>query len=240
MKKRTKFAAGAGAALAVVGAGAAIGATQTTPREESKAVLADAAKQLGVDPTKLSTALKQALKNRIDAAVEAGTLTKEQGAAMKERLESGDFPLFAGPALGGHPHRLGHHGFADLSAAASFLGISESALHDQLESGKTLAGIAKAKGKSVDDLVQALVKATTKRLDEAVADDRLTKAQRDEIAAGLEQRTKDAVNGVLPRLREHGRGFGMRGSGFGGFGSPDGPLRPGFFAPGAEQQPPAA
>ena len=46
MKKRTKLAAGAGAALAVVGASGAVAADKLTPKEQSKAVVADAAKQL--------------------------------------------------------------------------------------------------------------------------------------------------------------------------------------------------
>ena len=50
MRKRTKLAVSAGAALAVVGGGGAVAATALSPSEESKAVVADAAKQLGVDP----------------------------------------------------------------------------------------------------------------------------------------------------------------------------------------------
>ena len=98
MKKRTKLAVGAGAALAVVGAGGAVAADKLSPAEESKAVVEDAAKQLGVDPAKLNDALKQALENRIDEAVEAGRLSEAQGKAMKERIEADDFPLFPGPA----------------------------------------------------------------------------------------------------------------------------------------------
>jgi hypothetical protein len=220
--------------MAAVGAGTAIGATQLTPAAESKAVVEDAAEQLGVDPTKLSDALKRALEHRIDEAVEAGTLTEQQGTAMKQRLESDDFPLFGGPAFG-HPHRgFGHHGFADLSAAAGFLGLTQAALREELHDGNTLADVAKAQGKSVDGLVDALVAAATDKLDGAVAAGRLTKAQRDEIVGGLEQRTTDAVNGVRPRLREAGRAFGFRGPGFGLHG-------PGFGRhEDAEAPPPAA
>ena len=39
MKKRTKLAVGAGAALAVVGASGAVAADRLTPKEESKAVV---------------------------------------------------------------------------------------------------------------------------------------------------------------------------------------------------------
>ena len=99
MKKRSKIAAGAGAALAVAGAGAALAADRMTPKAESQAIVNDAAKQLGVDPAKLSDALEQALKNRIDAAVKDGRLTKEQGDAMKRRITSAAFPLFIGPGF---------------------------------------------------------------------------------------------------------------------------------------------
>jgi hypothetical protein len=219
MNKRTKLAAGAGAALAVVGAGGALAADKLTPAEESKAVVDDAAKQLGVDPAKLNDALKQALENRIDQAVASGRLTKEQAKAMKQRIENDDFPLFPvpGPAFG--PRGFGHHGFRDLDAAAAYLGVDEDALRAQVRDGDTLADIAKAKGKSVDGLVGAIVAATTKRLDAAVSAGRITKAQRDEIVAGLKQRTTEIVNGEFPALR--GRGgpgpaFGFRGPGFGG------------------------
>ena len=216
MKKRTKFAVGTGAALAVVGAGGAVAATKLSPTEESKAVVEDAAKQLGVDPAKLTDALKRALENRIDEAVEAGRLTQEQGEAMKQRIETDDFPLFPGPALG---HRgFGHHaGLRDLDAAAAFLGLEEDVPRDRLRDGETLADVAKAEGKSVDALVTAIVAATTKRLDEAVASGRLTKAQRDEIASGLKARTTAIVNGDFPALKGrggHGPGFGFRGPAF--------------------------
>ena len=146
--------AGAAAALAVGGAGAGVAATKlatNSPSEESKAIVNDAAKNLGVEPSKLSAALKKAYEDRIDAAVAAGRLTKEQGAELKQRIESGDFPLLGPPGFGHGPG--GPHGFFHgLDAAASYLGLTEDQLHSQLESGKTLAEVAKAQGKSVDGL----------------------------------------------------------------------------------------
>ncbi|MGZ8782104.1 MAG: hypothetical protein ACXWZB_01255 [Gaiellaceae bacterium] len=208
MKKRTKLAAGAGAALAVVGAGAAVGATKLAPSTESKAIVDDVAKQLGVEPAKVSAALERALENRIDAAVESGRLTEKQGEAMKQKLRSSDLPLFAGPMLG--KHRGGHQAFGHLEAAAAYLGVSEASLRETLRDGKTLAQAAKDAGKPVDGLVDALVAETTKKLDRAVEDGDLTRAQRDRIVAGLEQRTSDFVNGNRPAVREK-RGFGFGG-----------------------------
>ena len=70
---KRKVVAGTVAALAVGGTGAAVAATQlrSSPSEESKAIVGDAAKQLGVTPTALSNALKQALMNLILNAVQA-------------------------------------------------------------------------------------------------------------------------------------------------------------------------
>ena len=224
MKKRTKLAASAGAALAVVGAGGAFAADRLTPGDESKAVVDDAAKQLGVDPAKLNAALRKALENRIDEAVKAGRLTDEQGKAMKERIEAGDFPLFGGPGFGhgGLGHRgFALHGFRDLGTAAAFLGIDEAALRERIRDGDTLAEVAKEKGKSVDSLVTAIVAATTKRIDEGVAAGRITKAQRDEIVARPEETDDRDRERGLPGLQGPGRprlrraGFGPR---FGGRG----------------------
>src|SRR5206468_9404880 len=82
---KRKVFAGTAAALALGGAGAGIAATQfgSSPSEESKAVVSDAAKRLGVEPNALSSALKKALEDRLDAAVAAGRITKEQAAELK-------------------------------------------------------------------------------------------------------------------------------------------------------------
>jgi predicted DNA-binding protein (UPF0251 family) len=221
MTRRKKLTlAGGGAAIAVLvvglGAAGAIAASRVlSPNEESKAVIDDAASQLGVQPDALSDALKQALKNRVDEAVDAGRLTEEQGAALKKRIDSDEFP----PLFGPDDHRgpgfghFGHFGhFEVLSAAASYLGMTEAELRATLR-GSTLAEIAKDKGKSVSGLVQALVAAQEKRIDQAVADGRLTQAQASELKANLEDRTKDLVNGELRGFRDRPHSEFWPGSG---------------------------
>jgi hypothetical protein len=200
---KTKIVAGAVAAAAIVGGGAAVAATQLrSPSEESQAIVNDAAAQLGVQPQALSDALKKALENRIDAAVAGGRLTKAQGDELKQRIENGQAPLFAGPGLGFGDHGpFGHH-LGDLDAAASYLGLTEDQLRTELQSGKTLADVAKAQKKSVDGLVDALVADAKKHLDDAVANGRLTKAQEAQILADLKQRIADRVNGKLPQFND--------------------------------------
>jgi hypothetical protein len=224
MQWKSKVVAGAAAALAVGGAGAGIAATKLTssPSDESQAVISAAAKQLGVQPNALSSALKRALEDRVDAAVAAGRLTKAQGNELKQRIESNDFPLVA-PRFGHdgfRHHGFGHHGFPGLDAAAAYLGLSEDALHSRLESGKTLAQVAKDQGKTVDGLVAALKADLTQHLDEAVSDGRLTKAQADRILANADSRLKALVNGKLPGPPggpgRFGHGPSPEGAGFGG------------------------
>ncbi len=203
---RNTIIGSAAALVLVAGGGAAIAANGVlSPQQESDAVVSDAAEQLGVEPSELSEALQQALQNRVDAAVEAGRLTEEQGEQLKARIQAGEIPLL-GIGHGGPGHGPGGH-LADLGAAASFLGMSEANLRTALQEGQTLAEVAKAQGKSVDGLIQALTGAATERLEEAVADGRLTEAQKDSILESLDDRITDLVNGDIgPRFRG-GPGF---------------------------------
>ena len=240
---KLKVAAGAVAGLALIGGGAAIAATQLgSPKEESQAIVNDAAKQLGIEPSKLSAALRKALENRVDEAVAAGRLTKEQGAELKARIESGDVPLFFAPGFRGGPHGGHHFGvFADLGVAAKYLGLTDAELRTALEGGKSLADVAKAQNKSVDGLVDALLAAAKTRLDQAVEKGRLTKAQETEMLSGLKERITDLVNGRFPAPPHAGRFFGDR---FGGPGFRRGPRsfgdRPGFFREGPPNLRPTA
>jgi polyhydroxyalkanoate synthesis regulator phasin len=221
--RKLTFAAGAaGVALLVAGLGAAgaIAASRVfSPSEESKAVIDDAAAQLGVQPKELSDALRQALKNRIDAAVDAGVLTKKQAQQLEARIDAGEYPFVFDLGLGFHRglgFRFGSH--TDfLAAAAAYLGMSEDELREALD-GKTLADIAKDKGKTASGLVAALVAAEEKKVDEAVADGRITKAQAAEIKSGLHDRMQALVDGEL-----HGRGTGAHPGLWPGPGFPRGP-----------------
>ena len=208
-RRNVRFVVGGAAVAAVLvglGAAGAIAASGAwSPSEERKAVIEDAARQLGVDPDALSDALKQALENRIDAAVEAGRITEEQADALKERLESsGDVPLLGGfgPDFGHFGPRFGHFGphfghfghVGSLEAAAEYLGLTAAELRERLDNA-TLAEIAKDRGKSVDGLTKALVTAGEKRIDEAVAAGRLSKEQAAELKAALPDRVEALVNG---------------------------------------------
>jgi hypothetical protein len=191
--KRRLVIGAAGAAVAAGAAGAAYGVTQNSRDSERQAFLNDAAKRLNVTPDKLSAALKGAFADRLDAAVKAGRLTQQQADAIKRRLDQkGGLPFFGGPHRFGGPH--GGPFFGGLDAAANYLGLTDQQLGDQLRSGKSLAQVAKDKGKSVDGLKGAIRDSVKSRLDQAVNDKRITKDEEDRILGKLDSRLDDIVN----------------------------------------------
>ncbi|HSI98364.1 MAG TPA: hypothetical protein VK926_08375 [Gaiellaceae bacterium] len=229
MEKSTKvkIAVGVSAAVALavaVGASGAVAVSRALHANTgSQAVIEDAAGQLGIQPSALSDALRNALKNRVDEAVQAGRLSEEHGVRLKDRIDSGEVPFVGGLGHRGFGKGLGRFGHpGKLDAAATYLGLSEADLRERLADGKTLAEIAADEGKSVNGLVDALVASAEKKIDDAVAAGRITAERAAELKGNLEKRMTELVNGEL-RPRGFGRPFGR------GFGSHDG--RPAFRGP---------
>jgi hypothetical protein len=208
MSRTRLFTVGAVALIVLAVTGAAVAATNAlSPKAESKAILDDAAKQLGVKPSELDAALKQALKNRVDEAVEDGRLPKEQAQTMKERIDAADAPLFGlGPGPGFREHRVLGSVPAKLEAAARYLGMTPEELRRALEDGKTLAQVARDRNKSVDRLVDALVAPAEQKLARAVEEGRLTEAEKTEMLSRLREHLTEVVNGRPPRLFHPGPG----------------------------------
>ena len=96
----------------------------------------------------------------------------------------------------------------------------ESELLTKLQSGKSLADIAKDQGKSVDGLINAMVADAKKRLDQAVKDGHLTPIPGQPDPNHIKQHLTDLVNGTAPQ------GFGPSFRGGPGF---PGPGRPPSF-----------
>ena len=92
-----------------------------------------------------------------------------------------------------------------------YLGLTAAQLRTQLESGKSLADVAKAQGKTVSGLEDAIVAAATKKLDAAVAAGKLTAAQEATMLADLKSHVDDMVNRTGPPPRGPGGGPACRG-----------------------------
>lgn len=214
------------AGLAVAGAGTAIAAGGAG---SDTSFLDAVAAKLGISSEKLIDATKAAAIDQVDAQLKAGTITQAQADAMKERIQSGGVPLFAGPGMrrGGFGHGPGRGGpGGHLDDAAAYLGVTEAELVEQLRAGTSLADVAKAEGKSVDGLKAALLASEKKELDALVAAGKITQAQADAALERREARLDDFVEGTLGPCGERGaHGFGgpmsrgMGGSGH-GYGTP--------------------
>ncbi len=206
MGRRVRRAMMIGTAVAAL---AAIGGTALA--HESSTVgdsfIGDFARHLGVSPAKVREAYQATVIDRIEAAVKAGRLTRAQADAIEARVKShagGPF-FFGGPQGSFDQGRFEHHGAFDhhgpfdhrgpspFDAAATYLGMSEDALHGALASGKTLAQIAKANGKTASGLEAAMTASFRARLAAAVKAGRLTKQQADRFARSVTAHLDDFV-----------------------------------------------
>jgi hypothetical protein len=186
---KKKLVAGVATLAVLAGGSAAVAATSSDRKAEETALLADAAKRLGVTSDQLKSALTQAEDARLAAAVKAGTLTQEQADAIKARRAADGTVLSLGRGPGGPGgHRGGHGGGREtLADAAKAIGITEASLRDQLRDGKTLTEIAKAKGKTLADVQAAVKKAAVARLDAQLKAKTITQAQYDEAVEHLDE-----------------------------------------------------
>jgi predicted DNA-binding protein (UPF0251 family) len=178
-----KLVIGATALMVLGGAGAAVAATQLSGGSGRQAYIDDVATHLNVTPSALTSAMKAAATDRINAAVAAGRLTQAQANELKQRVQQGD-------GLASFGHRFGGgHLHAGLTAAAQYLGISKTTLRSDLRSGKSLATIASAtSGKSVAGLKAAIIRADTTRLDAKVSSGAITGQQEQQRLTRLSSR----------------------------------------------------
>src|SRR5690348_12300298 len=230
MKRRIVIAA---VALGVAGLG---GTALATSSSGGNSFFDDVAHRLGVSPAKLQSAVNGALSDRLDQLVKQGRLTRAEANAILKQAEAhgGAFPFgdFGHHGFGGPGHFGFHHGFGPgpffgpgpmggpLAGVAKYLGVSTEQLLKDLRSGKTLAAIAKAKGKSVSGLESAMVAPIKSHLDSAVKDGHMTKAQEQQALRMITKGIDGFVtHGFHFRIRMH-HDWGDRSSGHGSSSAP--------------------
>ena len=156
--------------------------------------LAQEATAKGKTASDLINAIVAAQKTNLDNEKAAGWITADQETAILAQYTSAVTELVnSGPPV----PRAGKAGGL-LQTAATFLGVSVSDLQSDLQSGKSLADVAKAQGKSVDDLVTALVAPAKKNLDQAVSDNKITQAQETAILSKITTALTNLVNNTKP------------------------------------------
>lgn len=210
------------AACAIGGGAYAAVSSNTGPRQ---AFLNDVAKRLHVSPQQLQSAFRGAAQDQLKAAVEAGKLTQAQANAIEKRLREGGGPAppffhrELVPGRGLVPMRP-FFSLGPLGAATRYIGVAPAELFKALSSGKSLAQIAQAHGKSVSGLQRAMVAAERSRLDRARRNGLITTSQEQRLLSRLQARISALVSN---------RGFAPR------FGPGAGP-KP-FFGPGGPPPP---
>jgi hypothetical protein len=151
---------------------------------KSGKTLADVANAQGKSLAGLEQAVVGAAKTELDRSVAAGDITAAEEQQVLDQLNAqlddfvnGRGGLSISIASGGIAIRVGAPGPGDAPAlkgpymtAAGYLGLSAEQLMQELQSGKSLADVAAAQGKSVDGLKQALIQAMTADIQKAVDD----------------------------------------------------------------------
>jgi hypothetical protein len=176
------------------------------------ASLAEVATAHGKSVDGLEQAMIDAVKSELDKGVAAGDITADQEQDMLAGLRSriadqvnskfgAEFPPPEPPL--GDP----------LTAAADYLGLSVDGLVQELQDGKSLAAVAKEKGKSVGGLERAVIDAATFALDKSVARGDITAAEEQQVLGQLNSQIADFVNGnadLSIRIGNEARGVQVR------------------------------
>jgi ribosomal protein S20 len=155
------------------------------------------AANLGVEESALAPAAKGAAIATIDAAVASGELPKAAGERIKTRIEAADADGCA--RLAGRLGALKAAGAVrplgavkdGVTAAAKALGITPAELGAELRAGKTLKGVAEAKGVPYETVSAAVLAAVKADLDAAVTAGTIPQARADRILARLERNLAD-------------------------------------------------
>jgi len=181
-----------GARVAGQTAAATIGISPEELRSQVRAgkTVAQVSTERGVDPANVVNAIVVALTQQIDQKAAAGAVDANRAEHAKQKL-----PDVANRFVNETKQRRGRRVLKDaVQAAAKEIGVSTSDLKDARKNGKSIAQVAKEHDKSVDDVVNAVVKAATSAIDQAVKDGKLDAKKADEIKQKLPDRVNQLVN----------------------------------------------
>jgi hypothetical protein len=156
--------------------------------------LAQIATAQGKTADGLVAALLAPAKLRLDAAVAAGRLTSDQETAFLAKLQTA-VTAIVNHASTPHVVPVRVSTASILKPALNYLGLDFRALVTQLRSGKTLAQVAVAQGKTAAGLVDAVVASVKAQLDARVTAGKLTAAQETTFLATLQTNVAKLVNG---------------------------------------------
>ena len=95
-----------------------------------------------------------------------------------------------------------------VAVVAKVLGMDQTALVAELNTGKTIAAVAQAKGVALDKIVTAFVQPHVDWLNQAVTDGKITQAQADQSIATMKANITAKLSAPFaPRGNSNGQGF---------------------------------
>jgi hypothetical protein len=156
--------------------------------------LAQIATAQGKTADGLVAALLAPAQLRLDAAVAAGRLASDKETAFLAKLRTA-LTAIVNHASAPHVVPVRVSTASILKPAFTYLGLDFRALVTQLRSGKTLAQVAVAQGKTATGLVDAVVASVKAQLDARVTAGKLTAAQEASFLATLQTNVAKLVNG---------------------------------------------
>ncbi|MCS6849363.1 MAG: hypothetical protein RMN52_16815 [Anaerolineae bacterium] len=194
---------GRGAKLATIAQ--ALNMTEAELRAELQAgkSVADVASAKGVALDTIVNAVIAEQTTALNEAVAAGRITQAQADAILANLRivlpaqlqvrpvaglnDRGFGFGFGGRGRGHKGGFGIHAGASLNTIATSLNMTVAELVTELQSGKSVADVAAAKGIALDTVINAIVNEQTTRLNAAVAAGRITQEQAGAAIANLQE-----------------------------------------------------
>jgi cytidylate kinase len=200
----------------------ALGITEAELKAELEAgkSVSDVAKAKNVDLATVKAALLAEAKAHIDAEVAAGKHTAAEGATklaeMTSRIDTmlttAGLPARGPQGMGGHKGKGGPGKFMSTTLATT-LKLTQEELKTQLQSGKSLADVAKAQNVDIADVKTVLTSDFTAHLAEEVTSGKHTQAEADAKLAEFKTNLDTMVNRVGPAGGMKGEGRGPGGHG---------------------------
>ena len=168
----------------------------------------------------ISAEITESITERVNAAVEQGTLAQERAdeilaelAAQVQSAMNGEFaglrpgilrdlrqPGFDGDRRPGMRFPRQHWGWNDtrplFNAAVEATGLTAQEIVQAIRSGSTLGGVISENGGDPSAVIRDALASVQTQLDEAVANGRITQEQEDAILAGLQAFYEAVMNGA--------------------------------------------
>lgn len=176
--------------ITALGAGA-FALNAVLPAGATNSTVTQTASGGATDSSSSCTGPRATFKNVLDGLRQDGTITQDQEdkiiQAFKDAAANGEH-------LGGRHPRARQVLKGMVETAAGTIGISPSDLVTELKNGKSVADVANEHNVDPSSVVQAIVDAGNARVDQAVANGKLTQEQGDKIKSHLSDAATKFVN----------------------------------------------